>query len=65
MLLSDYDSYLDCQAKVSGAYLDQEQWARRSILNVARCGHFSSDRAIREYSQHVWKVSPEPIETPR
>ena len=58
MLLADFQSYIDCQARVSAAYLDREQWSRMSILNVARSGFFSSDRAIREYCEEIWKVKP-------
>ena len=29
-----------------------------SILNVARIGNFSSDRAIREYCRDIWNVTP-------
>jgi starch phosphorylase len=29
-----------------------------SILNVARSGFFSSDRAIKEYCEEIWKVQP-------
>jgi starch phosphorylase len=32
-----------------------------SILNVARMGKFSSDRAIREYCEDIWKVQPVPV----
>ena len=58
MLLADYQSYIDCQDLVSSAYGDQEGWVRKSILNVARMGKFSSDRSIREYCDKVWKIKP-------
>jgi glycogen phosphorylase len=62
MLLADYQSYIDCQERVSQAYRDRDYWTRMSILNVARIGKFSSDRAIREYCQDIWKVEPLQIE---
>lgn len=34
------------------------RWTRKSILNVARIGGFSSDRAIRQYCEDIWKVRP-------
>jgi starch phosphorylase len=58
MLLADYPAYLGCQEAVSRAYADPEGWARMSILNVARMGKFSSDRAIREYCEAIWDASP-------
>ena len=58
MLLADYQSYIDCQENVSQAYRDRNRWLRMSILNVARMGKFSSDRAIREYCQEIWNVEP-------
>jgi len=62
MVLADFQSYIDCQERVSQAYLDPEYWSRMSILNVARSGFFSSDRAIREYCDEIWKVKPVRIE---
>jgi glycogen phosphorylase len=62
MLLADYQSYIDCQREVSRAFLDQESWTRKSILNVARMGMFSSDRSIREYSEKIWHVKPVKVE---
>jgi len=62
MLLVDYQSYIDAQDKVSEAWRDQELWTRMSILNVARMGKFSSDRAIQEYCRDIWKVEPVPVE---
>ncbi|HUH63964.1 MAG TPA: glycogen/starch/alpha-glucan phosphorylase [Terracidiphilus sp.] len=58
MLLADYQSYIDCQDRVSAAYKDRDAWTRMSILNVARMGKFSSDRAIRDYCADIWKTWP-------
>jgi glycogen phosphorylase len=58
MLFADYASYTERQEAVSLAYADPERWARMSILNVARIGKFSSDRAIREYCEEIWNASP-------
>jgi starch phosphorylase len=56
MVLADYQAYIDCQNEVARAYLDQPRWTRMSILNVARMGKFSSDRAIREYCRDIWNI---------
>jgi len=56
MLLADYPSFVECQERVSRAYRNSEQWTQMSILNVARMGTFSSDRAIAEYCQNIWNI---------
>jgi starch phosphorylase len=58
MLLADFAAYVDCQSRVSAAYKDTKHWTRMSILNTARMGKFSSDRAIREYCTDIWKIQP-------
>ncbi len=62
LLFADYPSYIDCQYKVSQAFRDRARWTKMSILNVARMGKFSSDRAIREYARDIWKVKQIPVE---
>ncbi len=62
LLFADYQSYVDCQRQVDGAYRDVEHWTKMSILNTARSGKFSSDRTIREYASQIWKVKPVPIQ---
>ena len=64
LLLTDYQSYIECQDRVSQAYQDVDQWTRMSILNVARMGYFSSDRSIRDYLQNIWKASAMKVEVP-
>jgi starch phosphorylase len=58
LLLADYQSYIECQDRVSEAFLDGKKWTEMSILNVARAGKFSSDRSIREYCERIWQVEP-------
>lgn len=53
-LLADYASYVACQERVEATYRNQPDWTRMSILNTARSGVFSSDRAISEYCDRVW-----------
>lgn len=58
LVCADYASYLDCQERVSAAWQDRESWTKMSILNTARSGKFSSDRAITEYCDEIWNVWP-------
>ncbi|MDH3622902.1 MAG: glycogen/starch/alpha-glucan phosphorylase [Myxococcales bacterium] len=61
-VLADFQSYIDCQEKVSQAWADQNHWTKMSILNAARMGRFSSDRTIRDYSRDIWRVEPHPVQ---
>jgi glycogen phosphorylase len=58
LVLADYADYVACQERVAAAWNDPERWSRMSILNTARAGKFSSDRAIREYCDAIWNVRP-------
>jgi len=56
LLLADFSSYIETQDLVSADYSDKELWTRKSILNVARMGEFSSDRTIKQYNKDIWHV---------
>jgi starch phosphorylase len=56
MVMADFAAYFACQESVSKMYEDQAKWTEKSILNVARMGHFSSDRSIRDYCSLVWDI---------
>jgi glycogen phosphorylase len=58
LLFADYQAYIDAQERVSALWRDPRAWTRKSILNTARMGKFSSDRSIRDYCERVWKIQP-------
>jgi glycogen phosphorylase len=61
-LLADYSSYIEKQDEVGLLFQDKKHWTRMSILNTARMGKFSSDRAIQEYCEKIWRVQPKPVD---
>lgn len=63
LVLADYASYVQCQDRVSAAWQDRDAWSRMSILNAARSGKFSSDRAIEEYCDEIWGVRPVKVQS--
>jgi len=58
MVLADFASYAAAQAEAASLFSNQQEWTRRSILNTAGMGKFSSDRAVREYAAKIWGVAP-------
>lgn len=56
LVCADFADYQLKQADAGLHYADAGQWARMSILNVARMGYFSSDRAIAEYARDIWRI---------
>ncbi len=62
MHLADLTDYAKTQMRVSDLYRNQEEWARKAILNIAASGYFSSDRTIAQYAKEVWQATPCPVE---
>ncbi len=58
LTLADYRPYITAQEAVSRLYRDAEEWTRRSILNTANMGKFSSDRSVLDYASTIWNVRP-------
>jgi starch phosphorylase len=55
-VLGDFDSYVRAWEDVDKMYSDRNRWLRMSLVNIARSSYFSSDRAIREYAEDIWKA---------
>jgi starch phosphorylase len=60
-VVADSADYSRAQNAVDQAWQNPEEWSRSSIINTLNCGFFSSDRAISEYAERIWKVQPVPI----
>ena len=58
MLLADLRSYMEAQDRVDATYRDAKKWNRMSLVNIARSGRFSSDRAVLEYARDIWHIEP-------
>jgi glycogen phosphorylase len=56
MLLADYRSYITAQEQVGEAFQDRDKWIRKSIINTANMGKFSSDRSVFEYARDIWGI---------
>ena len=63
LLLADFASYIETQARVDALYRQPAQWCERAIANVAGMGVFSSDRTIGEYARQIWRLDPVPETT--
>ena len=56
MSLLDFDSYKEKKEEALRAYADQKTWAKKTLVNIAKAGYFSSDRTIEEYNRDIWHL---------
>jgi starch phosphorylase len=61
-VLADLADYVRAQDEVGALWRDPSRWHTTSVLNSARSGFFSSDRAIQEYAERIWNVQPLKVE---
>lgn len=55
-LCADFDNYRAVQEKVSSVYGNKEDWTKKSIINTAKSGRFSSDNTIKKYAEEIWGI---------
>jgi starch phosphorylase len=56
MVAADFDAYREKQRAVGALWQDKSEWWRIAVLNTARMGWFSADRAILDYAQDIWRA---------
>ena len=55
MTIADFDSYAKAQALANRTYLNKRAFTNMQLVNIAKAGVFSSDRAVRKYTEKIWK----------
>ncbi|MDR2748356.1 MAG: glycogen/starch/alpha-glucan phosphorylase [Bifidobacteriaceae bacterium] len=58
MVLADYQAYIDIQHRIEKEYANKKSWTKKTLMNIASCGFFSSDRAVKEYIDKIWQAAP-------
>ncbi|HAX53210.1 glycogen/starch/alpha-glucan phosphorylase, partial [Muricomes intestini] len=56
MTLLDFKAYTEKKEEILKAYENRSEWAKKMLVNIAKSGYFSSDRAIEEYNRDIWKL---------
>jgi len=57
-VLKDFGSYVDAHQRIDQCYRNRKDWIKKSIINIAHSGVFSSDRTILEYATGNWEIRP-------
>ena len=57
-VLADFEDYKRAQNDIQEAYKDKMRWNRMSLINIAKAGRFSADRAVTEYAEKIWGIKP-------
>lgn len=56
MSLLDLKAYIQTKDQAYNDYEDRLAWTKKSLINIANAGYFSSDRTIAEYNHDIWHL---------
>ena len=57
MVLADFEAYVKIHERIEQDYQDRIGWSRKSLMNIASSGVFSSDRTVKEYADQIWHIT--------
>lgn len=57
MTLLDLEDYCRVKEAMLQDYENRDWWKRKSLVNIAKAGFFSSDRTIRDYNKDIWHLN--------
>ena len=56
MTFADFNDYARAQNDVAESYQKGDEFMQKSLVNIAKSGIFSADRAVKEYADNIWKL---------
>ena len=59
MTLLDLREYIEVKERMLASYEDRLHWAKMALINIAHAGFFSSDRAVAQYNEEIWRLKPD------
>jgi len=60
LVINDFPSFIDAQARVDATYANKATWCKLSIQAASSMAKFSTDRTISEYADVIWGIKPAP-----
>ena len=56
MALLDLKDYIAVKERALSDFEDCAAWTKKSLVNIAKAGYFSSDRTIEQYNRDIWRL---------
>ena len=56
MALLDLKDYIAVKERALSDFEDCAAWTKKSLVNIAKAGYFSSDRTIEQYNHDIWRL---------
>jgi starch phosphorylase len=55
-ILKDLVDYDRARMEANELYRNKTEWYKKTLINIAKMGKFSSDRTIKEYADDIWNI---------
>ena len=55
-VLKDFKSYVEAHKAIDKLYAQPEEWYKKTLINIAESGPFSSDLTIKQYADQIWQA---------
>ncbi len=56
MTIADFGAYAAAQKTAGEVWTDKQRFGNMALVNIAKAGIFSADRAVEEYARKIWSL---------